>query len=96
MEMRVGDIGDADDTYIAIVDPDAIRVTISLNQSEIDKIKPGMKAAIKVDAYKDVMFDGEVVSIDAVPGVDGGGLTFKATIVLKNTTDKKLYSGMTA
>lgn len=96
LKMRTGDIGNTDNIYIAITDPNAIQVTISLSQSEVGKVKAWMQATVRVDAYDGEVFSGYVSSVDTTPNTDSGGIEFMAHIKLKNHTNKKLYSGMKA
>ena len=44
-----------------------MQVNTKVHESQIDKITPGMKAQIRVDAFADEMLDGTVMDVAPLP-----------------------------
>jgi macrolide-specific efflux system membrane fusion protein len=69
------------------------QATLSLTESDIVKIKAGQKVTMTMDAFEDVTFTGEVLSVD-VAGSTSSGVTSYSVVVLLDDTDKEIYTNM--
>ena len=87
---------------INLPDLDSMKVNARIHESRISMVRPGMSVIIKVDAYPDEIFHGEVDSVASVPSSTGGfGSTTKeydAVIRITDESEKvnKLRPGLTA
>ena len=54
-------------TIITLPDTSSMMAEIAVHESSVDKIKPGQKASIVMDAFPDQNFDGEVIKIASLP-----------------------------
>lgn len=82
---RTADLGqvlEAGTTLMAVHDLSSVYVKINVPQREISEIKPGLKAAITVDAYPGKVFDGVVADIN--PNADPSARVFRSRIRLPN------------
>lgn len=69
------------------------QATLSLTESDIVKIKAGQKVTMTLDAFADITFTGEVLSVD-VAGSTSSGVTSYSVVVLLDDTDKEIYTNM--
>lgn len=87
---------------INLPDLDLMKVNARIHESRISMVRPGMTAIVKVDAYPDETFHGEVDSVASVPSSTGGfGSTtkeYEAVIKITDESEKvnKLRPGLTA
>jgi HlyD family secretion protein len=54
-------------TIITMPDTSSMMAEIAVHESSVDKIKPGQKANIVMDAFPDQNFNGEVIKIASLP-----------------------------
>jgi HlyD family secretion protein len=54
-------------TIISLPDTSAMMAEIAVHESSVDKIKPGQKATIVMDAFPDQTFNGEVIKVSSLP-----------------------------
>jgi len=54
-------------TIITLPDTSSMMAEIAVHESSVDKIKPGQKATIVMDAFPDQTFNGEVIKIASLP-----------------------------
>ena len=54
-------------TIITLPDTSSMMVEIAVHESSVDKIKPGQKATIVMDAFPDQTFNGEVIKVASLP-----------------------------
>ncbi len=54
-------------TIITLPDTSSMMAEIAVHESSVDKIKPGQKATIVMDAFPDQNFNGEVIKIASLP-----------------------------
>lgn len=76
-----------------IVNPKTIYFSASADQTEVVKIKEGMRGRITFDAYPDQSIDGEIKTIGFTPKTDETGTVYEIKVIFK--TDKNLKLGMT-
>lgn len=70
-------------------------IQVSLDQTDIVKVKSGMKANITLDAYAETTFTGVVSSISGNPTETSGVVSYTAKIVLPKT-EKEILESMSA
>ncbi|MCM8819782.1 MAG: efflux RND transporter periplasmic adaptor subunit [Candidatus Omnitrophica bacterium] len=76
-----------------VVDIDKVKVNLDIPEKYLDKVKLGLKAIVKVDAYPDKEFIGNITKI--VPIIDFVTRTFSIEILVDNP-DHLLKPGMLA
>lgn len=87
---------------INLPDLDSMKVNARIHESRISMVRPGMSAIVKIDAYPEETFHGEVDSVASVPSSTGGfGSTtreYDAVVRITDSSDKvnKLRPGLTA
>jgi HlyD family secretion protein len=54
-------------TIITLPDTSSMMAEIDVHESSVDKIKPGQKATIVMDAFPDRTFNGEVIKVASLP-----------------------------
>jgi membrane fusion protein (multidrug efflux system) len=72
---------------------DPIFLDFFVPQQSVDRIRIGQTVAVKVDAFKDQTFDGEIAAIN--PKVDASSRNVQIRATMKNA-DRKLIPGMYA
>lgn len=70
-------------------------IDVSFPESDISKIKKGLRVTFTVDAFPDKTFKGIVDVVNLNPSNDQGVVTYKVTVKVENK-DKLLLPGMTA
>ncbi|PWU12774.1 MAG: hypothetical protein C5B51_00140 [Terriglobia bacterium] len=65
-QVRVGDQVNAGQTFLSIVDPSSMIVNATVNQVDGEKIRLGLKARIRLDAYPDIELPATVIGIGAM------------------------------
>ena len=81
-------------TLLTVTAHDSAELVISIDEHDIAKISPGMKATVKVEALKGEEFAAEVTNI-AVSGTNNGGSS-KFAVTLKLPMSENMLSGMSA
>ena len=87
---------------INLPDLDLMKVNARIHESRISMVRPGMPVIVKIDAYPEEVFHGEVDSVASVPSSTGGfGSTtkeYEAVIRITDESEKvnKLRPGLTA
>jgi len=65
-QVRVGDQVNPGQPFLSIVDPSSMVINATVNQVDAEKIRLGLKAHIRLDAYPDVELSGTVIGIGAM------------------------------
>jgi HlyD family secretion protein len=81
---------------MTIADLSKMYVLVSVDESDIGKVRIGNKAAIRVDAFPDRAFDGEVVRIATKGAVTSNVVTFEVKVEVKGRGFELLKPEMTA
>jgi multidrug resistance efflux pump len=76
-QVREGDQVFAGQPFVSIVDPSSMVLNATLNQVDATRLKLGMKATVRLDAYPDATFPGVVTGIGAMSQTS----TFRASFV---------------
>jgi HlyD family secretion protein len=76
-QIREGDQVQAGQPFVQIVDPSSMVLNATVNQVDAERLRLGMKAAIRIDAFPDIELPGTVVGIGAMAKAS----TFRARYV---------------
>jgi multidrug efflux pump subunit AcrA (membrane-fusion protein) len=97
-EVQEGDQVRPGTPFMQIVDASTMRVKARVNQEDLLVLRPGQKAKVHLDAYPDLVFEGQLDSIDPMgnPGDFSQKLrTFSATFTIKGN-DPRLMPDLSA
>jgi len=59
--------------FLQIVDPSSMVLEAQINQADSQRVRVGMKAIVRLDAYPDLSWKGRVASVAAMTGGSGDG-----------------------
>jgi len=76
-QVREGDQVNAGQPFVTIVDPSSMVLNATVNQVDAEKLRLGMKASIRLDAYPEVELPGTLQGIGAMSKTS----TFRASYV---------------
>jgi RND family efflux transporter MFP subunit len=76
-----------------IVDMDSLEVQVDVNEANIQRIRPGLPATVRIDAYPGLPIDGTVVAI--IPTANRDRATIRVRVRL-NTKDPRILPEMAA
>jgi HlyD family secretion protein len=97
-EVKEGDQVRPGVPFMQVVDPAIMEVHVPVNQEDVLGLKLGQKAEVHLDAYSDLVFEGQLVSIDPM-GIPGDFSTklrnFSATFSIKGH-DPRLMPDLSA
>ena len=99
VDYQVGDrLTENSDKHISIVNPKMIEILVSINQTDIVKVKKDMPADITLDTYPDKPLKWIVTEIDTTPTIDENTWIskFSAKVLIWDYGDLQLYTGMRA
>ena len=99
VDYQVGDrLTENSDKHISIVNPKMIEILVSINQTDIVKVKKDMAADITLDTYPDKPLKWIVTEIDTTPTIDENTWIskFSAKVLIWDYGDLQLYTGMRA
>jgi multidrug resistance efflux pump len=74
--------------FLTVVDTRSMVVNASVNQVDIEKLRIGQKAAVRFDAYPDLVLPATVYSIGGVPKPGGQRASFVKEIAVRLKLDK--------
>ena len=75
-QIREGDMVAAGQPFMTIVDPSSMVLNATVNQVDAERLRLGMKATIRLDAYPDVELPGTLMGIGAMAKIS----TFRAAL----------------
>ena len=99
VDYQVGDrLTENSDKHISIVNPKMIEILVSINQTDIVKVKKDMPADITLATYPDKPLKWTVTEIDKTPTIDENTWIskFSAKVLIWDYGDLQLYTGMRA
>ena len=99
VDYQVGDrLTENSDKHISIVNPKMIEILVSINQTDIVKVKKDMPTDITLDTYPDKPLKWTVTEIDTTPTIDENTWIskFSAKVLIWDYGDLQLYTGMRA
>jgi len=76
-------------SYMQVVDPSSMVVNASVNQVDVEKLRLGQRATVRLDAYPGLELPAHVVSIAAVPKPPGARAGFVAEVPVRLKIDQK-------
>ncbi len=94
----IGEIGETmrpEQSVISLSSGGTLQVRLNVVEDSIVNVRVGQTATIYFDAIKNETFPGTVVSIDPAETIIGGAVYYE-TVVVFDTVDERLRSGMTA
>jgi HlyD family secretion protein len=65
-QIREGDQVNAGQPFVTIVDPTSMVLNATVNQVDAERLRLGMKAAVRLDAYNDLEMPGSLLGIGAM------------------------------
>ena len=93
IELVEGQLANAGDQLMTVIDLDPIRVEVQVLESEVGYLTPGRNATILFSAFPDDVFTGTVETIN--PVVEQGTRTARVTVRVPNS-DGRILPGMYA
>src|SRR5213078_272079 len=76
-QIREGDTVSAGQPFMSIVDPSSMVLNATVNQVDAERLRLGMRATIRLDAYPDLALPGSLLGIGAMSKTS----TFRASYV---------------
>jgi RND family efflux transporter MFP subunit len=76
-QIREGDVVAAGQPFMTIVDPSSMVLNATVNQVDAERLRLGMRATIRLDAYPDLQLPGSLIGIGAMSKTS----TFRASYV---------------
>lgn len=81
--------------FMVVSDSDRVEVVVPVSEIDLSKVEIGQVVEVDFEAYEGEIFNGKVLSIDALPKIEQSGLvTYDVRIELEKGLDK-IKSGMT-
>jgi HlyD family secretion protein len=82
--------------FLTLVDPKAVRIDVTVDETDVAKLAVGKVANITFDALPGRPFRGKVISIAPSGTLSQGVVTYPVSIALDNLRNQVLPGGMTA
>ncbi len=79
-----------------IIDPSRMRLEIQVDEIDVTQVRAGQKASIEVDAAPGQRIEGTVDSIDVLPSLQSGVVTYDTLVVFEVPENAGLRAGMSA
>jgi HlyD family secretion protein len=96
---RAGDTVWQGQSLLYLPDLSAMLVKTQVREEDLNKLKTGQPASVRLEAYPDAMFEGEVSSVGVLavesPAGTSAGKHFQLTVKLRQS-DPRMRPGMTA
>jgi HlyD family secretion protein len=87
-QIREGDVVAAGQPFMTIVDPSSMVLNATVNQVDAEKLRLGMKATIRIDAYPDLELPGTLIGIGALAKASTFRARFVGEIPIRLKIDK--------
>jgi HlyD family secretion protein len=97
-QVREGDQVNAGQPFVTIVDPRSMVLNATVNQVDAEKLRLGMKASVRLDAYPDINLPGTLVGIGAMSKTSAfrGSYVGEIPVRIKiDNTDARLIPDLT-
>jgi HlyD family secretion protein len=95
VDLDLGSFVAAGRVVITVADASELRVKLSIDETDIARVKVGQEVAINLDAYPDVTIKARVTDVAAVATLTQGVVTYLVTVTL-TPEDVPVKIGMTA
>jgi len=87
-QIREGDQVNAGQPFVTIVDPSAMVLNASVNQVDAGKLRLGMKATVRLDAYPGVELPGTLIGVGAMSRTSVFRASYVGAIPVRVRIDK--------
>jgi HlyD family secretion protein len=87
-QIREGDQVQAGQPFVQIVDPSSMVLNATVNQVDAERLRLGMKASIRMDAYPDIELPGTLVGIGAMAKASAFRARYVGEIPVRIKIDK--------
>lgn len=94
MAYAAGDTLANDSIIVSFTDTENVTMTVSVSQEDISQVAVGNEVSIRLTAYADKEFPGEVISIASSSSVGSSTVNYDVSVRFTGDTGK-VYSGMT-
>jgi membrane fusion protein (multidrug efflux system) len=88
VRVTAGETARAGEELMTVVDLDPIKVEVQVVERELQWLKEGNRAEIKLPAFPDTVFQGQIASIN--PVVDPETRTARVTVMMRNPAERIL------
>jgi HlyD family secretion protein len=79
---------------VYFIDPTSMQIDVGVNELDVPKVKVGQPAAVKVDAFPALVFEGKVTAISPMPVVQGGVVDYPVTVTFTVSPNIEIKVGM--
>ena len=94
--VMVGTMNNAGTVILRIADLSSMHLDARVAESDVSRIAEGQVAEIRINAYRDEVFDGDVTRIALQRTLDGAGAGYFKTEVHLDLEGRQIYSGLAA
>lgn len=94
--VMVGTMNNAGTVILTIADLTSMHLDARVAESDVARIRKDQEAEIRINAYRDEVFDGDVTHIALQRMLDGSGAGFFKTEVHLELDGRRIYSGLAA
>lgn len=94
VDCEEGDTLSSDTTIVTFGDAEAVTMTVSVSQEDISQIAVGDEVNIELIAYEDVIYPGEVVSMDTSTSSGSSTVSYDVTVAFTGDIEG-IYMDMT-
>ena len=94
--VMVGTMNNAGTVILTVADLSSMHLDARVSESDISRVLREQKAEIRINAYQDEVFDGDVTRIALQRTMDGSGAGYFMTEVHLNLRGRDIYSGLAA
>lgn len=94
-DLEIGEVATANKPFISLISDEKLEVEANVPEVNIGKVTVGNSAKIKLDAFSDEIFDGQVVYVEPAETLIEGVVNYKIKIAF-DKPEEKIRSGLTA
>ncbi|MBX7165814.1 MAG: efflux RND transporter periplasmic adaptor subunit [Pirellulales bacterium] len=100
-QIREGAMVHARQKLFSLPDMSQMQVKVNVHESQVKRVKPGQKAAIRVDAFSELVLEGTVKQVSPLADsthswMSGGVKEYTTIVTIDKMPDAALKPGMTA
>lgn len=93
--VMTGTMNNAGTVIMEVADLGTMLVLARVDESSVASLKVGQKAVVRIPAFRDELFDGVVESVALANTEEKDGTKFfKTEVLIRNSTDKRILSGL--
>lgn len=94
--VMVGTMNNPGTVILTVADLTSMHLDARVSESDISRISEGQEAEVRINAYRDEIFDGDVTRIGLQRMLDGAGAGYFKTEVHLDLEGRRIYSGLAA